>query len=90
MALGATTGELRRTVMRRGLTIAAVGVGAGLAGALVANRLLSAMLYEMSPTDGVTLAAVAGALLIVAIIASVIPARAITRIDPVIALRAEG
>jgi predicted permease len=90
MALGATAGDLRRMVMRRGLAIAAAGVGAGLAGALLANRLLSAMLYQVSPTDGLTLAVVAGVLLAIATIACVIPARSITRIDPVRALRAEG
>jgi predicted permease len=90
MALGATTGDLRRIVIRRGLVIATAGVGAGLVGALLANRLLSAMLYDVSPTDGLTLAAVAGLLLSVALLASVIPARSITRIDPVIALRTEG
>ena len=89
MALGATANDLRRMVLRRGLAIATIGVGAGLVGALLANRLLSAMLYEVSPTDGVTLAVVAGVLLAVAVIASFIPARAITRIDPVSALRAE-
>lgn len=90
MALGATAGDLQRMVTRRGLAIATVGVGAGLAGALVANRLLSALLYEVSPTDGVTLAVVTGLLLVVATVASVIPARSIMRIDPVIALREEG
>ncbi|HET7563572.1 MAG TPA: FtsX-like permease family protein, partial [Gemmatimonadaceae bacterium] len=90
MALGATADDLRRMVLRRGLAIATVGVGAGFAGALVANRLLSVMLYEVSPTDGVTLAVVAAVLLVVAAVASVIPARAITRIDPVSALRVEG
>jgi predicted permease len=90
MALGATADDLRRMVLRRGLAIATVGVCAGLAGALMANRLLAAMLYEVSPTDGVTLAVAAAALFIIATIASVIPARSVTRIDPVNALRAEG
>jgi predicted lysophospholipase L1 biosynthesis ABC-type transport system permease subunit len=90
MALGATSGDLRRIVIRRGLVIATAGVGAGLVGAVLANRLLAAMLYEVSPTDGLTLAVVAGLLLGVAAFASAIPARSITHIDPVIALRAEG
>ncbi|HEX6964220.1 MAG TPA: ABC transporter permease [Gemmatimonadaceae bacterium] len=89
LALGATAGDLRRMVLQRGLAIATVGVGAGVIGALAANRLLSAMLYEVSPTDGVTLAVVATVLLAVAAVASLIPARAITRIDPVRTLRAE-
>lgn len=90
MALGATAADLWRMVMRRALAIATVGIGVGLLGAFLANRLLATMLYEVTPTDGVTLAVTAGMLLVVAIIASIIPARSSTRIDPVIALRAEG
>jgi predicted permease len=90
MALGASARDVRRLVMRRGLAIASAGTAAGLLGALSVNRLLSGMLYEVSPTDAVTLAAVAGLLLGVATIASLIPARSSTRIDPAIALRAEG
>ncbi len=89
MALGATAGNVRRMVMHRGLAIATAGTLAGLLGSLAANRLLVAMLYEVSPTDGVTLAAVAALLLGVATIATFIPARSSTRIDPAIALRAE-
>ena len=90
MALGATTGDLRRMVLRRGLTITTLGSALGLLGALLANRLLSAMLYEVAPTDVATFTAVTGLLLGVATLAILIPARAITRIDPVIVLRAEG
>lgn len=89
LALGATVGDLRRMVLRRGLLIAAVGTGAGLVGAVVANRLLVAMLYEVSPTDVATLAMVSVLLLIVAALASALPARASTRINPSIALRAD-
>ena len=90
MALGATAHDLRRMVMRRAVTIAATGSVAGLAGSLIANRLLAAMLYEVSPTDGATLAVVTAFLLVIALLASVVPARASTLIDPAIALRAEG
>ena len=90
MALGATAGDLRWSVMRRGLAIGAIGVAVGLAGALLANRLLVAMLYEVSPTDAVTLAAVVALLIGVATVASLSPARSSTRIDPVMALRADG
>jgi putative ABC transport system permease protein len=90
MALGATAADVRRMVMSRGLTIAAAGLLPGLIGALITNRMLSAMLYEVSATDGVTLAAVAALLLAVATLASFLPARASTRIDPVIAMRADG
>ncbi len=90
MALGATARDLRGLVMRRALTIAAVGSVVGLLSALLVNRLLVAMLYEVAPTDWATLSAVTGFLIVVATLASVIPARSTTRIDAVIALRAEG
>jgi putative ABC transport system permease protein len=89
MALGATAGSVRAMVLRRGLAIAGTGLGLGLVGALLANRLLTTMLYGVSPTDGVTLGAVAALILGVAAIATGIPARAGTRIDPAVALRAE-
>jgi ABC-type antimicrobial peptide transport system permease subunit len=89
MALGASTGDLRRMVLRRGLTITMLGMALGLFGALLANRLLSTMLYEVTPTDLTTFAAVTGFLLGVAALAIQIPARSTTRIDPVIVLRAE-
>jgi putative ABC transport system permease protein len=76
-------------VLGRGLAIAAAGLSAGMLGALVTNRLLRSLLYEVSPTDAVTLAGVALLLLGVAALAGVGPARASTRIDPARALRAE-
>jgi len=90
MALGATARDVQRMVIRRGLTIAGVGSVAGLLGALLANRLLVVMLYGVTPTDPATLTAVTGFLIGVAALASLIPARSSTRIDAVIALRAEG
>ncbi len=89
MALGANAGDLRRMVMGRGLAIAAVGSVLGLIGALLANRLLRGLLYDVTPTDLATLVAVTALLIVVAALASLIPARASTRIDPVVALRAE-
>ena len=90
MALGASGSRLRVMVMRRGLTIAGVGSALGLVGALLANRLLAALLYEVTPTDLVTLTAVTAFLIGIAALASLMPARSATRIDAVIALRAEG
>jgi len=89
MALGANGGDLRRMVMGRGLTIAAIGSALGLLGAILANRLLRGLLYDVTPTDVATLTAVTGFLIVVAAVASLIPARTSTRIDPVVALRAE-
>ena len=90
MALGATARDIRELVVGRGLTIAVGGAAAGLAGAIAANRLLAAMLFEVSPADAVSLIAVALFLLAVALIATLIPARSSTRIDPVVALRVDG
>src|SRR5207245_10479202 len=90
MALGATAPDLRRMVMGRGLAIAAAGSALGLVGVLLANRLLSALLYEVAPTDLVTLAAVTGFLVGVAALARLVPAPSSTRLAAVIALRAEG
>ena len=90
MALGATSHDVRLMVLRRGIIIAAAGLAVGLGGALLSNRLLAAMLYEVSPTDPATIAAVAAVLAMVGVLASLIPARSATRVDPVLALRADG
>lgn len=88
LALGATASDLRWLVLRRGLVIAAAGCLIGLAGALTTNRVLAALLYEVSPTDGITLALVTALLIAVAAFACLIPARSSARIEPVVALRA--
>jgi predicted permease len=89
MALGASAADVGRLVLRRGMALATAGTSVGLLGALVGNRLLSSMLFEVSPTDAPTLGLVALILLSVAALASLIPTRSSTRIDPVVALRAE-
>ncbi len=89
LALGAAPRDLWRMVMRRGLAIGAVGMVLGVLAATLVNRLLLALLYGVSATDGLTLAAAAGLLLSVAALASAIPAKSSTRIDPMLALRAD-
>ena len=89
MALGATAADVGRLVLRRGMVLATAGTALGLLGALAANRVLAAMLFEVSPTDAPTLAAVATLLLGVAALASLVPAWSSTRIEPVVALRYE-
>jgi ABC-type antimicrobial peptide transport system permease subunit len=76
-------------VFRRGLSVAAAGVVLGLAGAIAANQLLSALLFEVSPTDPLILGGIAMALLGIAALASLLPARASTKIQPIEALRAD-
>lgn len=89
MALGATGAEIGRLVLRRGMTLAAVGTGLGVIAAVATNRLLAGMLFGVSPTDVPTLLSVACILLGVAALASALPARSGTRIEPLEALRAD-
>jgi putative ABC transport system permease protein len=89
MALGASAADVGRLVLRRGMALAIAGTSLGLLGALVGNRLLSSMLFEVSPTDAPTLGVVALILLGVAALASLMPTRSSTRIDPVVALQAD-
>ena len=89
MALGATSATVARMVLGRGLRVAAAGGLLGLVGALVTNRALAALLFEVSPTDTLALGAVTLALLLTAAVASGIPAWWSARVDPVEALRAE-
>ncbi len=89
MALGATSGAVGSLVMRRGLALAALGTAIGLAGAIATGRLLKSLLFDVQPTDALTLGGVALVLLAVAAIASALPARASARIAPAVALRAD-
>src|SRR3989475_530935 len=89
MALGATARDVRRMVMRRGFLIAGLGSVLGLVGAVLANRLLAAMLYEVTPTDPATLTTVAALLLAVALVACYVPARQAMQVAPMAALRTE-
>jgi predicted permease len=89
MALGAQRGQVRAMVVRQGLVLAGIGVAIGLASAVALARLIASLLYDVAPTDPLTLGAVTAALLTVAIVASWLPARRAARIDPVEALRAD-
>ena len=90
MALGATPGAVRRIVLGRGIAIASGGVMGGILAAVAANRFLASLLYGVTPTDVATLAAISALLLVLAMVATLIPARMGTRINVVAALRAEG
>ncbi|MBX6365326.1 MAG: ABC transporter permease [Gemmatimonadetes bacterium] len=89
MALGADVGRIGRLVVLQSARLAAAGIVIGLVGALAATRLLSSLLFDVRPTDPVTLGAATLALLGVALLASYVPARRAARVDPVQALRAE-
>ncbi|MEX2530541.1 MAG: FtsX-like permease family protein [Gemmatimonadota bacterium] len=88
-ALGATAARLRWEVLRDALSTTVVGVGLGLGIALLVSRLLVGMLFQVSPLDPVTLAAVCAALLTVSVMAGYLPARQATKIEPMGALRAD-
>jgi len=89
IALGATRSNVLHLVLRQGLITAAIGVAIGIAGAILLTRTLQSFLFGLSPTDPLTFAAVACMLILVALIASYIPARRAARIDPMAALRYE-
>ena len=89
MALDAPTGDMLRMVLKQGLKSVGVGVGLGFVGALAVTRFLSSLLYGVEPTDPVTFAGVSLLLVFVAALASAIPARRATKVDPMEALRCE-
>ncbi len=89
MALGAKPGDVLRMVISQGMTLAALGLAIGIAGALAATRLLASQLYGVSASDPVILLIVAALLALVALFACWIPARRAARVDPLIALRYE-
>ncbi len=89
LALGAQRGEVLRMVVGQSMRVIMIGLAAGVLGALLGSRLLSNLLFQTPSTDPLTFFAVAVVLLLVAMIASYLPARRVTRVDPLIALRAE-
>lgn len=95
MALGASRPDVLKMVIRQGMVLTVIGVVLGLAGAYVLTKYLeswmqlSKMLYGIQPTDPITYGMMAILLIVVALVASYIPARRATKIDPMIALRSE-
>ncbi|MGD8818132.1 MAG: ABC transporter permease [Acidobacteriota bacterium] len=87
-ALGARATDLLRMIMARGLAVIATGIAAGIAGSLLLNRVLEAMLYHVGARDPATFAGVAFLLVAIGTVATWLPARRAARIDPVEALRA--
>lgn len=89
VALGASQAEILRLVVVRGLVTSLIGAAIGLAAALQLTRALSGMLYGVTATDPLVFAGVPLLLVAVSVIASYVPARKATRIDPLVALRYE-
>ncbi len=88
-ALGAGRGEVVSLVVRDGARLAAVGIGVGLLGALAGSRLLTSLLYDVSPADPLTYLLVPGAVLVAAGVATWVPAWRAGRVSPIEALRLE-
>jgi putative ABC transport system permease protein len=89
LALGASPGELRRMVVKSGMSVAGLGLAIGAAGALGVSRLLTSLLNGVSPADPTTFGIVLVLLAIVAFAAAFIPARRASSVDPIVALRYE-
>jgi putative ABC transport system permease protein len=87
--LGAQSGDVLRSVVGHGIALAAIGAAIGTAASFGVTRFLGSMLYDVKPSDPLTLVSVTVLLLLVALAACYIPARRATRVDPLVALRYE-
>jgi len=89
MALGAQSNEVLRMIMMQGMSMIVLGLAVGIVSALAFSRVMSALLFETTVSDPLTFVAVALMFLAVGLAASYVPARRVTKVDPLIALRSE-
>ncbi|HWP43840.1 MAG TPA: ABC transporter permease, partial [Blastocatellia bacterium] len=89
MALGADRRDILELVIRQGVMLSTAGVALGIAGAYIVTQFMESLLYGVSATDSTTFGAVSILLVLIALLASYIPARRATRVDPIVALRHE-
>ena len=89
IAIGATSSDMIRLIVGQAVGLAAIGVAIGLVGAFALTRVIRALLFDTDPLDGLTFAASAAVLLLIAGLSSYLPARRALRIDPTVAMRAE-
>ena len=89
VAIGASKGQILKRVVFQAMRPAMVGVVVGLGGALALSRLMTSLLFQVEASDPATYAGVAGVLVVAAVLSALLPAMRATRVDPVIAFRAE-
>jgi ABC-type antimicrobial peptide transport system permease subunit len=89
MALGAEQGTVLQLILRQGMLLVAIGLALGLSAAYAVSRVVSTLLYGVSATDPVTFGGVTAVLIVVALVASIVPAMRASRVDPVAALRTQ-
>lgn len=89
MALGAQSGDVRSLVVNQAVRLGAAGLFIGIAGALAVTRVLDSLLFGVTASDPLTFAGVSAALITVLLLAAYLPARRATRVDPIVALRAD-
>jgi putative ABC transport system permease protein len=89
MALGASVGDVLKLIVRNGIALTLIGVALGLALAFALTRLMTSLLFGVTPTDALTFALVSTGLVLVALVACFIPARRAAKVDPLVALRYE-
>ena len=88
-AIGASQGQIVGLILKQGLWKTGLGIGLGLAGAFVLSRYMTSLLFGVTPTDPLVYGVVAVGLIVVALLASYLPARRAAKIDPLVALREE-
>jgi putative ABC transport system permease protein len=89
MALGARAADILQLILRHGLVLVVSGVVIGVAGAIALTRFLTTLLFGITPTDTLTFVVVSAVFFLIAMVASLIPARRAVKVDPLVALRYE-
>ena len=89
LALGAPRAAVLQLIVREGMTVGSLGIGAGLIGALALSRALASLVFDVAVRDPLTYVSISAVLMLVALAACLMPARKASRVDPMVALRWE-